>query len=198
MLQFLNQMLKLPLSAFVFGMEMFVQTMQGMQRLAEQGIDAMLGGVAQTLGEPSRQGSDLQDTEPPVVTDGVVEDDADKTPKEENKMSDNSLSNDRVKVVEYYILSIRPDYEHILPNFPKVKVFTDTMTPEDFAAWVIAEYFQEHPHAVEPEYKKFVRVCYEVICTFDKQEADYDKEQIQVLKEIARRIGPAVVPVRTD
>src|SRR5262245_57325924 len=41
MMQFFSQLMKLPLEAFVYSMEMLVQTMRGIQHLAYQGIDMM-------------------------------------------------------------------------------------------------------------------------------------------------------------
>jgi hypothetical protein len=206
MLGIFTELFKLPLAAFVYSMEMVVTMMRGLQKMADQGIDTMASGVAQTLGQPpgsetaaspgqapGSPGDPQSDVTHSAIND-AISDSAQTPQKEEKNMADNDLSNDRVKVVEYYILSIVPDNEHVLPGFPKVKVFKDNMTGEDFAAWVIADYFQEHPGAVRPENKKYVRVCYEVICTFEAEDANYDKEQVQVLREIARRIGPAVIP----
>jgi hypothetical protein len=204
MMQLLGQLLKLPFTAFVFGMEMLAKTMQGMQKLADEGIDAMIGGGAQTPGQTpgsptpgQTPGSPSSPTSESItsVTDGAVQDSAETTPKEEIKMSDNSLSNDDVKVVEYYILTIKPDHEHILTgHFPEVKVFTDNMTGADFASWVIADYFQRPNHEpMLPGDKKYLRVCYDVVCTFKAEEANYDKEEVQVLREISRKLGPPVV-----
>ena len=103
---------------------------------------------------------------------------------------ENSLSNDRVKVVEYSILTIKPDHEHHFPHFPRIRVFSDNMTGEDFTSWVIAEYFQEHPDAVpDPKDKKYVRVCWDVKCTFEPEDANYDKEEVDVLKQIRDAIA---------
>ncbi len=104
-------------------------------------------------------------------------------------MADNSLSNDLVKVVQYTILSIKPDGEHALKGFehsPRTKVVTDNMTGEDFTSWVIAEYFHEPDHEkVDDEDKKYLRVAYAVIHSFAPEKANYDQEQTAALKEIA-------------
>jgi hypothetical protein len=46
-----------------------------------------------------------------------------------------------------------------------------------------------------PEDKKYLRVCYDRLCTFKAEEANYDKEEVQVLREIARRLGPGPIVV---
>ena len=207
-------MLKLPMDVFVYGMEMLAKTVQGIQKIADQGIDAVAIEVAQiTAGRPPDVGNLKRDTtvsEP----DGANDDSAETTSKEEKKMPDNDLSNDRVKVVEYYILSIKPDYEHVLGDpvprhdgeyghgeiashggegrrhFPRVKVFTDNMSGADFASWVIASYFQDQDHEnLDHKDKKYLRVCYDVICTFAAEEAQYDREEVQVLRQIARSVA---------
>jgi hypothetical protein len=44
-------MLKLPLEIFVYGMGMLARTMQGMQRLANEGIDTVISGSVQSPGD---------------------------------------------------------------------------------------------------------------------------------------------------
>jgi hypothetical protein len=72
MMQFFDQLMKLPLAAFVFSMEMFVKTMQGLQGIAYKGIDTMVGGVAQTSGGLPGSQSDLTND----VTNGAIGDSA--------------------------------------------------------------------------------------------------------------------------
>src|SRR5947208_1289769 len=47
MMEFLAQMMRLPVMAVVYSMEMLVKTMQGLQRMADQGIDAVVGRSTQ-------------------------------------------------------------------------------------------------------------------------------------------------------
>ena len=198
MLRILSQMLKLPIAALVYSMEMMVKTMRGLQAMADESVDLVTSEVAQTFGSAPEGQSDLN-SPTGSESDGVIQDGTETMPLEETKMADIDLSNDRVKVVEYYILSIEPDNEHILgerdeiegrqKEFPKVKVFTDSMTGEDFASWVIAEWFQDHPQTLEKKNKKYVRVCYDQICSFDAEESNYDREEVQVLRQIARSVA---------
>jgi hypothetical protein len=53
MLQFFGQLMKLPMEAFVYSMEMFVKTMRGMQQIASRGIDMVADEVALTLADAS-------------------------------------------------------------------------------------------------------------------------------------------------
>ena len=187
--QIISQILKLPLEAFVFGMQMLVKTVQGMQKLADRGIETILGEGAPIAGEERGDPNALDYEETASTTDGAVADGAQPTTKEERKMADNSLSNDQVKVVQYTILSIKPDDEHALKGFeagPKTRVVTDNMTGEDFTSWVISEYFGDPGHeAIPDDDRKYVRVSYAVTSSFAPEDANYPKEQIAVLKEIA-------------
>lgn len=203
LIRLFGQMVRLPLTAFVYSMELFIRTMKEMQNITDQGIDAVVSGVAL----PDK--GDLKSDAIASATSGANQDSAETILKEEKKMSESDLSNDRVKVVEYYILSIKPDYEHVLGDpidkhehesgaaetgeyrregrrhFPRVKVFTDNMTGEDFASWVIADYFQDRDHeSLAHKDKKYLRVCYDVICTFAAEDAQYDREEVQVLRQI--------------
>ena len=189
MFQIISQILKLPLEAFVFGMEMLAKTVQGVQKLADRGIDTILGGVAQNSREARGDPHALNSESIASTTDEAVVDEAQPTPKEERKMADNSLGNDLVKVVQYTILSIKPDEERALKGFkesPRTRVFSDNMTGEDFTSWVIAQYFQEPDHEeIAENDKKFLRVSYSVISTFAKEDANYEKETVDVLRQIA-------------
>src|SRR5436190_22434889 len=60
MTRFVSQMLKLPLTAFVYTVEMFVKTMQGLRKIADQGIDVMTGVVSQDFGENIENESDSE------------------------------------------------------------------------------------------------------------------------------------------
>ncbi len=196
MAEIINQILKLPLEAFVFGMQMLAKTVEGMQKLAESGIDVILGKGAPSSGEERGDGIALDSEEKGSTAEGAIKDGVQPTPKEERKMADNSLSNDKVKVVQYTILSIKPDDEHALEGFktgPRTRVVTDNMTGADFSSWVIAEYFQEkdaqgtaiHLREIAENDKKYLRVSYTVVSEFEAEDANYPKEQVDVLRQIA-------------
>src|SRR5215216_2163316 len=92
MMRLLNQMIRLPLTAFVYSLEMFVKTMQGIQRIADRSIDEMVIGVTETLGDSGDQ----------------------ITQKEDANMSDQDLSGDDLKYVSYSILFTKRDLEATL------------------------------------------------------------------------------------
>jgi len=192
MTQIISQLLKLPLEAFVFGMQMLAKTVQGMQKLADSGIDAILGKGAPSSGEEQGGPNALDSEDTSSTTESAVEDSAQPKPKEEGKMPDNSLSNDLVKVVQYTILTVKPDHEHALKGFedsPRTKTFTDNMTGEDFSSWVIADYFHEPDHErIDEEDKKYLRVSYSVTSTFAPEDANYPKKQVEVLEVIAKEL----------
>jgi hypothetical protein len=189
--------MKLPFEFFAFSVEMLAKTVQGIQKIANDGVDTLVGGVAPSLFEEGCE-SDLKsgsETNAAALESGdAVEFAADTTSQEDVKMADNDLTNsDKVKVVQYTILTIMPDDEHPLEGFknsPRTKVFSDAMTGEDFTSWVIADYFQQPNHEhIKPENKKYLRVAYEVISTFDKEDANYDKEQVDALRGIQRTLA---------
>src|SRR5262245_25858289 len=108
MAQFVSQMLKLPLTALVFTMEMFVKTMQGLRRIADQGIDAMMGVASQDFDEEVQtensqeidnrhettqiptepKGAAANSLEHTSVTGGTVADERETNVKEDRKMPD--------------------------------------------------------------------------------------------------------------
>lgn len=189
------QLFKLSLSPIVYGMGMIFKTMQGMGRITVQGINGVVSEITQNLGEQSSQGGDSAIPETSPVTkgvveddaEGVVEDDADTKTKENRKMADNSLSNDQVKVVQYSILTIRADHEHVLAGstWPQTKVFADNMTGEDFTAWVIAEFVSKHSEDLkkDPDIAKYLRVSYDVVSTYAAEDPHYERALVNAAQE---------------
>jgi hypothetical protein len=177
-----GQMMILPFTAFAYGMGVFVRTLQGMQTAADKGMDAFAGDSWAPTGHPFEDSVDK-------TTESGTTADAGEIHEEERKMADYSLSNDQVKVVQYTILSVKPDEEHALKLFDtgtRTRVFTDNMTGEDFTGMVIAEYFEEAGHETIPdEDRKYLRVSYTVLSTFAPYDANYERKQVDVLKQIA-------------
>lgn len=162
-----NQIVKLPLRAFIFSLEMFVQTAQGLQKLACQGIDAMLnadappdvdasadtssftnqvmpGGVTRTTNE-AISGDDNSSVNPgDLMVNGTVSEDATTNPKERVHMRDANLSDDMLKLVRFKILFVKREYEVAFPE--EEDLVPDNMTGSDFAAWKVAEFIQRLGH----------------------------------------------------
>lgn len=147
-----GQMMMLPFTVFVYGMDVFVKTVQGMQRTTDEGMDVMLGGASraprETAGTPrsSHEGEpgDQRETESDLdttSTNRAAEDGAGTNPKETTDMNDTDLSGENIlKLVRYKILFIKRDYEHA---FPEVEELVSDNTDETgYTAWKIAEFIQ--------------------------------------------------------
>src|SRR5215467_6500652 len=150
MVRILTLMLKLPLEIFAYSLEMLAKTVQGVQKRADLGIDALTGGVTQ--GNPSEagganqvsstgrsEGADIETkTEAPAVG-------SDKTTDKENKTmtanDDKDLSGEDLKLVRYKILFTKRDYEHAFGETEAL--VADDMSDTDFTAWKIAEFVQD-------------------------------------------------------
>ena len=231
-------MINLPMTAFVYSMEMFVRTMQGLQRIADHGLDEMMNGVAQSLGDaPGSQSDHEADSTINETTQaggqrpasratlpgdartsaasGIAADDDQINLKEERKMSDTNLNDDMLKLVRYKILFVKRDYE---VAFPEVEELVhDNLTATAYTAWKIAEFIQNLgnektpiPSKWSPDYppgdkdekgsykykrdgkliglpeddKKYLRVYFEVLDRYVREEFRYEEDQIDVLKEI--------------
>src|SRR5215475_12202044 len=100
MMQFFGRLMKLPLEAFVYSMEMFVQTMRGIQRIAFQGIDMMADGDVRAPVDTSGSESVISQVKQaaPEATHAVLESTGEEyteatqvTRQEERVMSDRDL-----------------------------------------------------------------------------------------------------------
>src|SRR6266705_6289990 len=111
-----GQMMMLPFTVFVQGMELFIKTIQGMQKVADDGMDVMAGGTSQTPGTASRDRSDHASSTTSSVIDGVTKDVAETIHKEERKMPDRDLSDDMLKLVRFKVLFVKRDYEVAFPE----------------------------------------------------------------------------------
>lgn len=161
MMRLLGQMMKLPVAAFVYGMEMLVKMMKDIQKTADQGVDTMVGGIAQGLGDalngqsgltideaasekvpaagqvPAGQGNLITG----VRTSGIVAEGPNTTLKEERKMPDTNLNDDLLKLVRYKILFVKREYEHAFPEVEEL--VSDNLTATAYTAWKIAEFIQQ-------------------------------------------------------
>lgn len=160
---------RLPFSMLVLCVEMLAQTMRGMQQMADESFEALTGA-------PPRE---------TVFTPGVRGEGAANEGKE-NIMPDKDLSNDKVKLVQYSIVSIQRGLEHTLKEAEKI--VSDNMTGEAFATWMIAEFIQEHPDRVRHEEKKYLRVYYSVLDQWEQEKLHYEEKQLVILAGIEQAI----------
>src|ERR1043165_5477463 len=159
-----GQMLLLPFTVFVYGMELFVRTVRGMQQAADKGMDVMAGEAARPVtGVPAGENQLTDKTAvsggalPPAHTqggwgdlkvhttistdDGATGEAAEATHKEIGKMRDKDFCDDQLKLVRYKILFVKRDYEVAFDE--KEELDHDNMTGDAFAAWKVAEFIQE-------------------------------------------------------
>jgi hypothetical protein len=126
-------------------------------------------------------------------------------------MRDKDLSDDQLKLVRYKILFVKRDYEIAFPE--REELVHDNITGEAFTAWKIAEFIQrlskepipdkwrkkKYPkrhddesvpddrfiHRLDEDDKKYLRVYYEVLERYVREE---DDTEVDVLKDIRKAI----------
>ncbi|HXM69890.1 MAG TPA: hypothetical protein VN970_02060 [Thermoanaerobaculia bacterium] len=109
--------------------------------------------------------------------------------KETKQMSEDRCDIDdcKIKLYRYTIVSIRRGAEDIL--YSDQVLIRDPMDECDFDNYVIAEFVKHHPKA---RGLRWLRVCSELQCTWDKQPLHYEEKQLGYLRTIAhsvRKIG---------
>jgi len=213
MMRFFSQLMKLPLTTVAYSLEMFAKTMQELQRISNQGVDAMIRGVAHTLGAASSDESARSGAPQMFVTDYATADSAVTTnhDKEVTQMKDQDLSGEnKLKLVRYKVLFVKRDYEVAFPEKEEL-VSYDTGGAE-WAGLKVAHFMgrlsktkrperwrdteSPYPPGASGEYidsipkqdEKYIKVYFEVLQRWDREEAEYDKQQIEVLRQIAKRL----------
>ena len=205
-----GQMMMLPVTVFIQGMELFIKTIQGMQRATDEGMNVMAGEMPQMSETDSGRQSGL--TRSSSEISGSTKEDGATNLKEKTNMRDTDLSGkDTLKLVRYKILFIKRDYETAFPEHEEL--VSDPMDETAYTAWKIAEFIQrlakdktEVPEKWGRKYppeqyrkgvfligfpeddKKYLRVYYEVLARYDREEFKYHQRQIEVLEEIRDRI----------
>jgi hypothetical protein len=112
--------------------------------------------------------------------------------KEERDMSDCGCcdkNHREVKLVEYTIVSIKRCDERIITKGEVI--YSDDMSDESFATWVIALYLQEPDHEpIHHDDKKYLRVYHHVLESWPRPEKDCcdDDRQVSALRDIERAI----------
>ena len=218
-----GQMMLLPFTVFVYGMGLFVRTIQGMQRAADQGMDVMAGGAApspastsagdgqstnQTAGgsaapTPAHAPGGWSDLKVQTSTSsdaGPVGDAAEETHKETGKMSDKDLNDDQLKLVRYKILFVKRDYEVAFPE--REELIHDNIRGEDFTAWKIAEFIQRLDKEPVPE--RWRKKGYPVgnkggfINRLDEDDKKFLRVYFEVLERYVREEDDSEVDVLKD
>jgi hypothetical protein len=168
LVRILGQMMMLPFTVFVYGLEVLVRTVQDMQRAADQGMDVVAGGTArraadargspgvgqggassdESAGGGAGSWNDLTGATRYPSANGTHDGGADTLNREERKMRDRNLSDDMLKLVRYKILFVMRDYEVAFPE--QEELVYDNMDDTALTAWKIAEFVQSLPTTPVP------------------------------------------------
>ena len=150
-----GQLLVLPMAAFVYGIEMLIRTMEGVQHVSNQGMEVMVGSQARRNGLPETRAAPATIVEHP----GPVSENETSVPdsrtneiifKEDKPLSNNGdhangrdkdLHDDMLKLVRYKVLFVRREYEYAFPE--QEDLVSDNMDGSAFTAWKIAEFIQD-------------------------------------------------------
>jgi hypothetical protein len=220
MIQFLGRFMKLPVEAFVYSIEMLVQTMRGIRHLAYQGIDLMAEGTVQApVAATGSTGAQRGYTEATQVTVQEEREMADRDIRDRDWDDRDKRGENVLKLVRYKILFVKRDLEYAFPE--KEELVTENYIDETgYIAWKIAEFIQDlrnveiprkwrdkrYPRNVDltsppedspkinelPEDdKKYLRVYYEVLQRYRREPFKYQERQIEVLEQIRDKLsGP--------
>lgn len=147
-----GQLLMLPIAAFVYGIEVLIKTMQGVQDISNQGMEVMLGPQGRPSGLPEIRAAPAfpaQQDFNSTVADSAVANDSTHN-KEEQTLSingsydsghDKDLHDDMLKLVRYKILFVKREYEVAFPE--REDLVSENMDGSAFAAWKVAEFIQQ-------------------------------------------------------
>jgi hypothetical protein len=214
-------MIRLPMLAFMYGMEIFVKTMHGFQRIADQSVDALTAPPGPAAGPQAVVAASGQEHPPgnPTVSTGVT---SPQTPnvisKEHNKMPDTNLSDDMLKLVRFKVLFVKRDYEVAFPE--QEELVYDNMTDTAFTAWKVAEFIQsldetnvpqkwlrkQYPphrqevhgrwfiHSLPEDDKKYLRVYFEVMQRYAREKFKGDERKVEELENIRRILDDRLQP----
>ena len=155
MVRVFGQLLMLPMAAFVYGIEMLIKTMQGVQQVSNQGMEVMIGSQTQLNGLPETRAAPAAPVVQPRPDSGnhIAAQDSGTTEiifKEEKPLSNNGdnangrdkdLHDDMLKLVRYKVLFVRREYEYAFPE--QEDLVSDNMDGSAFTAWKIAEFIQD-------------------------------------------------------
>jgi hypothetical protein len=152
MMRIIGQMMKLPIAAFVYGMEVLDKVMREFQKATDQSIDVTVSGMSQSLDDaldPKRaqvsenktEGESEFKTQPTrSAGDWTSGHGAQNLQKEERRMPDTNLSDEMLKLVRYKVLFVKRDYE---TAFPEVEELVhENMSSATYTGWKIAEFIQ--------------------------------------------------------
>lgn len=122
-----------------------------------------------------------------------------------------NLSGDELKLVRYKILFVKRDHEVVLEE--RDELLSDDMSDSDFVGWKIADFMgrlaetpvpqkwidKKYPRefanklnpmigSLESADKKYLRVYFEILDRYPREEFHYQERQVEVLEEIREAI----------
>src|SRR6266850_2586417 len=160
-----GQMLMLPFTVFVYGMEVFVKTIHAVQRIADDGLDLTVGSVApsqestgaageltsttslvaqasgESIGAPGNEAQTTMVVNAPTSSTGVslASNEIELRETKETAM-DKDLRDDMLKLIRYKVLFVKREYEHAFPE--QEDLVSENMDGTAFTAWKVAEFIQ--------------------------------------------------------
>jgi hypothetical protein len=194
----LTEMIMLPVTALLYGMELLVRAMQGTQRVTEQGVH----GLVDASRRAANGGAEDRDLRPAGnagsrATSGSGGDPEPRPAHQETATMDTSigyesrrdrdLRDDTLKLVRYKILFVKRDCEVAFPE--EEELVYDNMDGTSFAAWKVAEFIQKmHKREVKqpPRWKSrsYPSKCEDERVTSLPEE---DKKYLRVYYEVLER-----------
>ena len=140
-----GQLLMLPIAALVYGMDMFIKTMQEMQRVTNQGMQVVAGPGTGPASPAMENAAEIQTNFKNTYST------ADGRQNEEEKLLsydntngnqlDKNLKDDMLKLVRYKILFVKREYEYAFRE--QEDLVYDNIDGNAFTAWKVAEFIQE-------------------------------------------------------
>jgi hypothetical protein len=90
------------------------------------------------------------------------------------------LRDERVKLVRYTLLSLRPEEERILRRGETL--ITESLPGSAFTAWAIGQYLDAHE--LPPGEGRYLRVHRQVVARYDRRPFEFPQRQVAALEEI--------------
>lgn len=154
-----GQFLMIPMAAFVYGMEMLLSTMQGMQQVTNQGMDMVAGRNMfpaemrqEECGPPGHPADDLKTNPKTGNTGTMTEEDKNLNENIQNYCKPDQKDGKCLILWRYKVLFIKRDFEHAFPE--QEDLIPDDVT--DITAWKIAEFVQQMGRCEVPVPRKWI------------------------------------------
>lgn len=163
MMWLFGQFLMIPASAFLYGVEMMLKTMQGMQQVTSQGVEVMVGpnaftstmpdastGAANTLTDSNITNTSTDNNRIPLKEDKKLME------TNQNFCKPDPKDGKCLVLWRYKVLFIKRDFEHAFPE--QEDLIPDDVT--DITAWKIAEFIQQLGHCKVEVPRKWIEKRY--------------------------------------